>query len=103
MPQVDLGSLQVFVRVAELGSISKAAFSLGTSQPTVSRIVSELEQELGGDLFYRTGRGVSLSELGEMILHRARGLINSAQQMTADAQDFGKAPAGNVCVGPSLR
>lgn len=101
---MDLGSLRTFVRVAELGSFSKAAASLGTTQPTISRLVAELECELAGELFYRTGRGVRLTEKGEMLFPRARGLLQSADQICADALAFEETPVGDVCVGafPSL-
>lgn len=101
---MELGSLKTFVRVAELGSFSKAAASLGMTQPTISRLIAELERELAGELFYRTGRGVRLTEKGEMLFPRARGLLHTADQISADALAFEETPVGKVCVGayPSL-
>ena len=49
---------KLFIDAAELGSLSKVALAYGTSQPHISRQISELEQECGGRLFQRTGRGV---------------------------------------------
>jgi len=101
---LDLASVQVFARVAELGSFSKAAVSLGLAQPTISRIVGDLERKLSGQLFYRTGRGANLTELGEMILPRAQALLQTAEQLSVDALAFGKTPVGNVSIAflPSL-
>jgi DNA-binding transcriptional LysR family regulator len=98
MVPLSLEALQVFVRSAELRSFSKAAVALGLSQPSVSRPIADLESRLGGPLFYRTGRGVALTELGEILLPRARALLESAEQLSTDALAFGKSPAGNVSV-----
>ncbi|MDO9218780.1 MAG: LysR family transcriptional regulator, partial [Lacisediminimonas sp.] len=61
---MDLKQLAFFVLAAELGSLSRAAAALGIAQSAMSRNVSALESELSGRLFYRTGRGMSLTELG---------------------------------------
>ena len=61
---MELRQLRAFLTVAELGSLSKAALVLGVTQPTVSRDIRLLEEELATSLFHRTGRGVTLSETG---------------------------------------
>jgi DNA-binding transcriptional LysR family regulator len=95
---MDLYDLRTYVRVCELKSFTKAAVHLGVSQPTVSRIVSLLEAEWGGTLFYRTGRGVSLSELGEQALDRARGLLRDADQIGEDLRGLSRLPSGEVSI-----
>ncbi|MFO1151676.1 MAG: LysR family transcriptional regulator [Alsobacter sp.] len=95
---MQLAGLQTFVRVTELGSFSKAGVSLGLAQPSITRIIAELEAELAGELFYRTGRGVQLTALGEMVLPRAKALLRSAEQLGTDAVAFGKTPVGPVAV-----
>lgn len=101
---MDLTSLRLFVRAAELSSFSRAAVTMGVAQPTVSRIIGELEQDWGGALFYRTGRGVMLSELGEQALLRTRTLLREADQMSEDLRGFSKLPGGTVAIGlpPSI-
>jgi DNA-binding transcriptional LysR family regulator len=101
---LDLSSVEIFARVAELGSFSKAAVSLGLAQPTISRVVGDLERRFSGQLFYRTGRGAKLTELGELILPRAHALLRTAEQLSADALAFGNTPVGAVSVAclPSL-
>lgn len=101
---LDLKSLLVFTRVGELGSLSKAAASLGLTQPTMSRIIGALETQFGGALFYRTGRGVSLTELGSFALPRAKALLTEADQLSADVRDLGRAPSGLVSLAilPSM-
>jgi DNA-binding transcriptional LysR family regulator len=95
---VDLDALRLFVRASELRSFSKAAVSLGVAQPTVSRIIGNLEREWGGPLFYRTGRGVALSELGEEALTRARALLDEAERVGEDLRNFSRLPSGLVSV-----
>ena len=67
--------LTVFVRAAESGSFSKAARELGLSQPSVSRIVSELETRLGVTLLLRTTRRITVTDAGALFLERARELL----------------------------
>lgn len=97
-PAMKLDDLRAFIRVAEFGNISQAAVSLGLTQPSVSRLLAALEHELGGPLFHRTGRGVELTEAGQVALPRARALVVGAEQLVADMRDFGQAPSGVVRV-----
>ena len=60
------------VAVAECRSISKAADILFISQPSLSRYISKLEQDLGLKLFSRTGSGVSLTEAGQVYVSYAK-------------------------------
>lgn len=101
---MDLRSLETLVRVSELGSLTKAAAALGVTQPSLSRVIGRLEREIGGTLFHRTGRGVSLTELGEAALPRARALLVEAEQLSAEMRDLGRSPSGSVTLGilPSM-
>ena len=75
--------LSVFVRVAEGGSFSRAARELRMSQPSVSRIIRELEARLGVKLLLRTTRHLSLTNAGAIFLERAKPVINDWE----DAED----------------
>jgi DNA-binding transcriptional LysR family regulator len=79
--------VDVFTRVAESGSFSRAAFELGLSQPSTSRIVTGLENRLGVKLLLRTTRNVGLTEAGAAFLERAR-------QAAADLEDAEDAARG---------
>ena len=72
---MDLRLLEVFLRVAELRSINRAAQTLSTSQPAVSRQVAALEHEMGVPLFTRTQAGVKLTEAGQVLNERGRPLL----------------------------
>lgn len=74
-----LQEIAVFVRTAERGSFSRAGRELGLSQPSVSRIVSELEARLGVKLLLRTTRRVTPTEAGLVLLDRARQVLQDIE------------------------
>ncbi|MBI3374869.1 MAG: LysR family transcriptional regulator [Betaproteobacteria bacterium] len=96
---MDLAKLGRFVKVAELGSLTKAAMMLDTTQSSLSLQISALERDFGGRLFHRTGRGVALTELGERILQRARGLLTDAEQLANEIRSSAGKPYGKVAIG----
>src|ERR1051325_4168314 len=68
-------ALRAFVRIARLGSFSRAARERRLSQPSASRIVSALEREIDGHLMGRTTRAVTLTEAGTDYLARVEPLL----------------------------
>src|SRR5438445_3020015 len=78
-----LQELSVFVRAAESGSFSRAARELGLSQPSVSRIIGELEARLGITLLLRTTRRITVTDAGNLFLDRAREILAEIE----DAED----------------
>jgi DNA-binding transcriptional LysR family regulator len=81
--------LHVFVRAAETGSFSATARELGLSQPSVSRIVSELETRLGTTLLLRSTRNMVPTEAGKAFLHRARRLLRDLEEADDEARHLG--------------
>ena len=79
MDRIDL--LQVFVRVAETGSFTRAADRLGLPRASVSTAVQQLETRLGSRLLHRTTRRVGLTPDGEVMLERARALVADMEDM----------------------
>src|SRR5580658_7730813 len=74
--EMELRHLRYFVAVAETESLSLAAKSkLHTSQPSLSRQLRDLEQEIGAQLLTRTARGVALTPAGRAFLDHARGVL----------------------------
>lgn len=100
----DLGRLQLFVRIAQEGSLTRAAAALGAPQPAVSRKLAKLEQECGGRLFLRTGRGVSLSELGQRLIPRVQAILQGLDELADEVSARAISPVGEVRIGtlPSL-
>ncbi|MES2535838.1 MAG: LysR family transcriptional regulator [Pseudomonadota bacterium] len=72
---MDTRLLDYFLRVAELGSINKAATDLYLSQPALSRHIALLEHELNVKLFNRNQGGVKLTEAGKLLCERARKIL----------------------------
>jgi LysR family nitrogen assimilation transcriptional regulator len=96
---VDYAAWKLFIDAAEHGSLSKVALAYGTSQPHISRRISELEQECGGRLFERTGRGVMLTELGQRIAPKVRAWLGSTDELTNDVRTSAGTPIGKVRIG----
>jgi LysR family transcriptional regulator, nitrogen assimilation regulatory protein len=96
---VEYAAWKLFIDAAEFGSLSKVAVAYGTSQPHISRRISELEQECGGRLFQRTGRGVVLTELGQRIAPKVRAWLTSSDQLTNDVRTSAGTPIGKVRIG----
>ncbi len=80
---INLELYRIFYTTAKLGSISKAAKELYTSQPAISQAIKQLEQKLGGELFFRNARGVSLTIEGEVLyryIEQGYNLIQAGEQ-----------------------
>jgi LysR family transcriptional regulator, nitrogen assimilation regulatory protein len=96
---MEYAAWKLFIDAAELGSLSKVATAYGTSQPHISRQISLLEQECGGRLFQRTGRGVVLTELGQRIAPKVRSWMASTDQLVNEVRSSAGTPIGKVRIG----
>ena len=83
---LDLRLVRYFTVVAEHRHFGRAAAELRIAQPSLSRQIRRLEQQLGVRLLDRTPQGTRLTEAGEVLLPRARALLRSAAQAAASAQ-----------------
>ncbi|MDX2013299.1 MAG: LysR family transcriptional regulator [Myxococcaceae bacterium] len=83
---MDTERMASFVATADTGALSRAATRLAQQVSTVSRHVSDLEAELGVELFQRTGRGMRLTAAGERFLARARLVLHEVEQARAEAR-----------------
>lgn len=72
---MEFVDLQYFVSIAETGSFTKSALQNNVAQSALSRRVRDIETEMGTALFYRNGRGVVLTEAGEIFLTAARDIL----------------------------
>jgi LysR family nitrogen assimilation transcriptional regulator len=96
---MDYRVLHAFCDIAEHQSLTRAAAVLGESQSALSRRISALEGELGGRLFYRTGRGMALTELGERVWPRIRSILAETEALAREAQGERDNPSGTVEIG----
>lgn len=76
MTNIPTDLLRTLVAVVDLRSYTKAANSLGVTQPAVSAQIKRLQQLVGADLFERSGQGVALTARGERVVARARRLLS---------------------------
>lgn len=96
---MDLKALEFFMQVSQAGSFSAAASISKISQPTLSRHIMQLEDELGAKLFFRTGHGVELTEAGEALQRHTRPLLVRARQARAEVAEIGSNPSESVVLG----
>lgn len=101
---MDLQKLEIFVCVSELGNLSKAAVALDTLPSIVSRHLAALEQSCGGKLFHRTGRGMTLTDLGARLLPRAQATVAEFRRFQSEIKSQQGVISGDVRIGlvPSL-
>ena len=96
---MDLKQLEYFVRVAELGSFTRAAIALDVAQPALSRQVRLLEVELRQNLLTRNGRGAAPTEAGQLLLEHGRGILHQVERAREELGRVRGALAGRVAVG----
>lgn len=100
----DLQRWRAFLAIAELGSLTRAALFLDSNQSQLSRRINALERECNARLFTRTGRGVTLSDMGLRIFPHVKALLSDAQQLELEIRGEAREPAGLVTIGslPSI-
>ncbi|WP_296600226.1 LysR substrate-binding domain-containing protein [Phenylobacterium sp.] len=97
---MELRHLRYFVAVAEEGSLTVAAEKrLHTAQPSLSRQLRDLEQEVGAQLFLRTSRGVELTPAGQAFLEHARLSLHQAREAVAAARRVARPAKTSFAVG----
>lgn len=90
---LDIQQLMAFVHVAHSGSFSQSALSLGISQPSLSRQIQQLEQQLGITLLDRYHRPMSLTSAGQFFLAQIEPLLAQLQQTIQLTQRFAEPPS----------
>src|SRR5579863_9156698 len=98
----DLEGLVMFAMVAEERSFAAAARAMGVSVATVSRAVTRLEERLGGRLFNRTSRRLSLTDYGRTLAERATRIYADAEETEDFARKASSRPRGLVKLAAPL-
>lgn len=96
---MELRTLRYFLEIAREENMSKAALRLHVSQPTLSRTMKELEEELNTQLFTRSNYSIHLTDEGLLLRKRAEDLIEMADKITDEFSSFGATVSGDVFVG----
>jgi DNA-binding transcriptional LysR family regulator len=98
----DFEGLAMFAKVAEERSFAAAAKAMGVSVATVSRAVTRLEERLGGRLFNRTSRRLSLTDYGHTLAERASKIYAEAEEAEDFAREASSRPRGLVKLAAPL-
>ena len=93
---LDLVRLRVIDAVARHGSVTKAAKELHYSQPSVSHHLARLEAETGAQLLQRVGRGIRLTQAGQLLADRAAEIIGRVEAADAELSAHVGLNAGRV-------
>ena len=96
---MELRSLHYFVRIAELGSITRASAHLQIAQPALTRHIQRLEDELDAALFTRANRGVRLTEAGQKLLESAQRILRDVERTGDEIRAHKAHPSGKIILG----
>ena len=97
--QMELRVLNYFLTVAREGGLTGASEVLHVTQPTMSRQIQELEEELGQKLFIRTTRSMVLTPEGMLLRKRAEEILEMAERTKSEFSAMGSTVAGDVLIG----
>lgn len=97
----NLSAYRIFYMAAQKGNISYAAKELYISQPAISKAISKLEENLGVSLFYRSSRGVTLTEEGKILYEHTRNAFEALEEGEADIKRIRTLGIGQIRIGVS--
>ncbi len=94
--------IQLFIRVVETGSFSRAAADLGVTQPTATKHVAALEKHLGSRLFHRSTRGVTATEIGALYYEKCKTIARELEAADSLAMLLQSSVQGTLSVNTSV-
>src|SRR5262247_982283 len=97
--RLKLHDMRVLISVVDAGSMHKAAERLATSQPAVSRAISDLEHALGVRLLDRSPRGIEPTQYGRAIIKRGVAVFDELRQGVKDIEFLTDPTAGELRIG----
>lgn len=96
---MEIRVLRYFLEIARVGNMSRAAETLHISQPTLSKQMKELEEELGKKLFRRGSVGLTLTDEGMLLRKRAEDILDMVDKTTDEFNDLDTVTGGEVHIG----
>ena len=96
---MDLRALRYFIEVVRQNGFTRAAATLHVTQPTISKMVKALEDELGGPLLLREGRGVQLTDAGQVVYDRGVQVLDQARLLRQEVAEVDGIARGTLSVG----
>lgn len=97
-----LRAIELFVRLADLGSFTKVAEERNTSKSMISKEISRLEEDIGARLFHRSTRKLQLTHVGEGYLQRCREILIKMDDAEAFVQDLQERPKGKLKINAPM-
>ena len=95
---LDANHLRLFVKAAELRSVTRAARVFGVSKSTVSKSLTALEEQLGSALLERTSRRIEITPAGQLLLDRARSVLLELDRLSDDVRELTDVVRGQLTV-----
>ncbi|MCD8322449.1 MAG: LysR family transcriptional regulator [Oscillospiraceae bacterium] len=96
---MEIRVLRYFLEIARAGNMSRAAETLHVSQPTLSKQMKELEEELGRKLFRRGSVGITLTDEGMLLRKRAEDIVEMVDKTTDEFHALDVVMGGEVYIG----
>ncbi|MFC5712972.1 LysR family transcriptional regulator [Thalassorhabdus alkalitolerans] len=96
---MDIRHLEYFSEVAKHLSFTKASQTLHVSQPSISKAIKNLEEELGVPLFYRSSKQLDLTDAGQAVLTNAQTVLAAFRNLTTELNDVMDLKSGEVKIG----
>jgi LysR family transcriptional regulator, low CO2-responsive transcriptional regulator len=100
--RIQLSKLEIFCRVVELKSVTRAADELFLSQPVVSSHVRTLQERLGAKLLYRDGHSMRPTEAGQLAYDWAKDVLTRSQEMSRRIEGLADGSAGHAALAASM-
>jgi DNA-binding transcriptional LysR family regulator len=96
---VDILHLSYFLEVARQKSFTKASQTLRVSQPSISKVIKTLENELNVTLLERTGREIELTDAGKAVFEKAQHVVLEFQDLTSELGEIFNLQRGEITIG----
>lgn len=96
---MDIRHLKYFIEVSRFGSFTRAADHLFVTQPTISKMIKNLESELGVELFDRTRKQLVLTDAGQVILNQAQTIDKAFDNLQTELDDLIGLQKGHIRIG----
>ena len=96
---MELRNLVAFVELARCGGFTAAAKVLATTQSTISKAILQLEHDCGVQLVERLGRGIRLTDAGELVLRRANNMISERDHLMSELDELRGLQRGKLKIG----
>ena len=96
---MELRALRYFVEVVRQQSFTVAAEQMFVTQPTISKMVKSLEDEIGSPLLLRDGRQMVLTDAGRIVYQRGQDVLAAQAQLQAELNDLGTLGSGELTIG----